>query len=154
MNTMLGDLTEDMIKRQQQVLTFLGYYNGKIDGIWSAKSIEAKLKFERSGKFNPGIPNNGLPFSLRAPLPAGLIFEKGTMLINTTNLDIKELTVEELPVSKSVAFTQPEIVSKATLSNQQSSNKHNQHKPQNQTANQPANRDKDKDTPSIEDDIA
>ena len=65
-------INREALKAQQEVLRDLGYYKGEIDGRWSRKSIEAKLAFERSGKFNPGIPNKGLPFDVRIRLPIGL----------------------------------------------------------------------------------
>ena len=69
-------IDREALKAQQVVLKNLGYYKGEIDGIWSRKSIEAKLAFERSGKFNPGIPNRGMPFDLRVKLPISLIIGK------------------------------------------------------------------------------
>jgi hypothetical protein len=63
------------LARQQMVLTALGYYSGKLDGIWSAKCIEAKREFECSGKFSPALPNRGLPFDPSKPLPTGLFID-------------------------------------------------------------------------------
>ena len=68
-------IDREALKKQQEVLKTLGYYRGEIDGIWSRKSIEAKLAYERSGKFNPGIPNRGMPFDLRVKLPATLFID-------------------------------------------------------------------------------
>jgi hypothetical protein len=61
---------------QQVVLAFLGYYNGAIDGIWSDATIKAKRDFEFHDSYVPGIPANGLPFSLNEKLPKGLYWEK------------------------------------------------------------------------------
>lgn len=61
------------LQRQQMILKFLGYYQGKCDGIWSAKTIAAKRAFELSGKFNPAYPNNGMPMDVDGPFPAGVI---------------------------------------------------------------------------------
>lgn len=62
----------DHLKAQQAIMAAKNMYNGKLDGIWGPKSIAAKIKWERSGKFSPGIPNNGFPLNDRAPLPAGV----------------------------------------------------------------------------------
>jgi hypothetical protein len=56
------------------------FYNGKIDGIWGPKTIAAKQKWERSGKFAPAIPNNGLPLDDRATLPPGVIRQANGLL--------------------------------------------------------------------------
>lgn len=61
------------LQRQQILLKFLGYYHGKCDGIWGPTTIAAKRKFELSGKFNPGYPNNGQPFPVDGPFPSGII---------------------------------------------------------------------------------
>lgn len=63
------------LQRQQMVLKFLGYYSGKCDGIWSAKTIAAKREFETSGKFAPAYPNNGAPFDFTSKLPQGLTLD-------------------------------------------------------------------------------
>ncbi len=57
------------IRAQQEVLTKLGYYRGKIDGIWGPACIEAKKDFELDSSFRPGYPNNGLPFDVTNPIP-------------------------------------------------------------------------------------
>lgn len=68
-----------LIQNQQMVLKALGFYTGKCDGIWSARTIEAKKDFESTPKFKPAYPNNGMPFELGAQdkLPAGLYFTGG-----------------------------------------------------------------------------
>lgn len=68
------------IERQQLILQVLGFYNGKLDGIWGPKTVEAKKAFERSTKFNPGIPNNGLPFPNMGPYPRGIRMEASGLL--------------------------------------------------------------------------
>lgn len=60
------------LARQQMVLAALGFYSGKFDGVWSKKTIEAKVDYECSGKFSPALPNRGLPFDTAKPLPVGL----------------------------------------------------------------------------------
>lgn len=57
-----------------------GFYKGKIDGVWGPKSIAAKQKWERSGKFAPAIPNNGFPLNDRASLPPGVIRQANGLL--------------------------------------------------------------------------
>ena len=85
-------LDRNALKRQQLVLKHLGYYNGEIDGIWSQKSIEAKIQFERSGVFNPGIPNNGMPFNTNVRLPIGIgIDAKGYLTVIGVDLDRDKL---------------------------------------------------------------
>ena len=70
----------EQIKRQQQLLFVKGFYNGKIDGVWSDKTIEAKKKWERSGTFYPCIPNNGLPFADVGKYPVGVYRDKRGLL--------------------------------------------------------------------------
>lgn len=67
------DTHQRVLQRQQMVLKHLGYYRGRCDGIWSRKTITAKRDFELSGKFNPGYPNNGMPFNCDGPFPSGII---------------------------------------------------------------------------------
>lgn len=63
---------QDQLLRQQQILMVKGFYNGALDGIWSTKTIAAKKAYERSGKFSPGLPNGGLPWSNSGPYPKGI----------------------------------------------------------------------------------
>jgi hypothetical protein len=63
------------LQRQQMILKFLGYYQGKCDGIWSAMTIEAKRNFENSGKFHPAYPNNGMPFDPTSKFPSGIMLD-------------------------------------------------------------------------------
>lgn len=67
------DTHQRVLQRQQMVLKHLGYYRGRCDGIWSRKTITAKRDLELSGKFNPGYPNNGMPFNCEGPFPEGII---------------------------------------------------------------------------------
>lgn len=111
-------IDRNAIKRQQLVLKHLGYYLGEIDGIWSTKSIEAKVAFERSGKFNPGIPSSGMPFRFNVRLPEGLYFDaKGYVAV--VGFDVDTLKVEkqqvveksQQPVAQQPAQVQQPIVS-------------------------------------------
>ena len=95
--------------RQQQILKELGYDPGKIDGVWSLKSIEAKQKWERQRNFSPAVPNNGLPFKKNDVLPKGIIYNPQT--------DLLEIAGKKLP--------DPVISSANTQESNQSSEKTN-----------------------------
>lgn len=69
----MHSFSAEVLQRQQIILALLGYYNGKCDGIWGPATIKAKQRFECSGKFNPGYPNNGMPFSYDGPFPEGIM---------------------------------------------------------------------------------
>lgn len=62
----------EQLRSQQKIMQLEGFYQGKLDGIWGPKTIAAKLKWERSGRFSPAIPNNGFPLSDRGPFPPGV----------------------------------------------------------------------------------
>lgn len=74
-------VTKEQIQRQQEILSVLGFYHGKFDGIWGPKTIEAKKRYEGDAKFVPGIPNNGLPFGDRGPFPALISINHATGLL-------------------------------------------------------------------------
>ena len=78
------------IVRQQQVLAHLGYYKGRIDGIWGPGTIKAKKEFESMG-FAPGVPNGGLPFASRGPYPKGIFMSNG--LLDCGGFDASEYPV-------------------------------------------------------------
>ena len=78
------------IVRQQQVLAHLGYYKGRIDGIWGPGTIKAKKEFEAMG-FAPGVPNGGLPFASRGPYPKGIFMSNG--LLDCGGFDASEYPV-------------------------------------------------------------
>ena len=65
----------EQLKRQQAVLKHFGFYEGRLDGIWGPKTIEAKKIFEGDTKFKPGLPNNGLPFKDTGPYPKGVTMD-------------------------------------------------------------------------------
>jgi hypothetical protein len=58
--------------RQQLIMQLLGFYKGKVDGIWGPATMDAKRRWEMSTKFEPAIPNNGLPLGDRGPYPKGI----------------------------------------------------------------------------------
>jgi hypothetical protein len=62
----------EQLKRQQEILKVLGFYKGKLDGIWGPKSIAAMKDFEASAAFKPCIPNHGMPLSYEGRLPSGI----------------------------------------------------------------------------------
>ena len=78
----------------------LGYDPGKIDGVWSLKSIEAKQKWERQRNFSPAVPNNGLPFKKNDVLPKGIIYNPQTDLLEIAGKKLPD------PVTLSSANTQ------------------------------------------------
>lgn len=84
----------EQIKRQQMIMRVLGFYTGKIDGIWAQKCIEAKRAWELSGKFNPANPNNGLPFADTDPLPTGMRFDRVSRMF--THRELTETLIAEL----------------------------------------------------------
>lgn len=127
-------IDRNAIKRQQQVLKHFGYYKGQIDGIWSKASIEAKIAFERSGKFNPGIPNSGLPFDYGVRLPKGLVFDtSGYLAIVGVELPslMSEERIEVKPVEKA-----PEVKQNDVRPNQNNGNP-NKHNNGNNNGNKP-----------------
>ena len=78
----------EQLKNQQRLMQAEGFYNGKIDGIWGPKTIAAKVKWERSGRYAPAIPNNGFPLSDRGPLPSG-VFRKPDGTLTSMKMDQK-----------------------------------------------------------------
>ena len=95
--------------RQQQILTHLGYYSGKIDGIWGPKTIEAKKAFETSGHFKPGIPSSGSPFSFTPPFPHTLTLDSN-YLMHITGVEDDSLP----PMDDSVALLVKQAREKAS----------------------------------------
>lgn len=91
------------IERQQLILYVKGFYHGKIDGVWSTKTVDAKKKWEATGRgFTPGLPNNGLPFGNRGPYPRGITIGKDGLL---TCIEVEEylaLEKDSSPQTKSV----------------------------------------------------
>lgn len=80
--------TKGQLERQQQIMAALGFYRGKVDGIWSTKTIEAKKAWELSGKFGPGIPNFGLPLANKGPYPRGIRIDPVTKLLTCSQLEV------------------------------------------------------------------
>lgn len=80
----------EQIIRQQEIMKALGFYTGQIDGVWGPKTIEAKKKWELSGKFAPGLPNFGLPLSDRGPYPRGVFLDKASGLLTCAQLEMQK----------------------------------------------------------------
>lgn len=76
-------VTPEKIKAQQLVLFHLGFYKGVIDGVWSQKTIDAKLKFEADPQFLPAYPNRGLPFGDRDKLPKNMRYDQKGLIVHT-----------------------------------------------------------------------
>lgn len=80
------------LQAQQIVLAFLGFYKGKIDGIWSEATIKAKQAFECEDSYLPAAPTFGLPFSTGSRLPKGLRWESGFLTHVKLTMDkVKEI---------------------------------------------------------------
>lgn len=95
--------SKEHISSQQLVLAFLGYYNGKIDGIWSQASIEAKVKFEGDESFVPAYPNAGLPFGTRDKLPKDWYVDKRG---NVKHKKLSEEKAKELLTARGPKITE------------------------------------------------
>ncbi len=93
------------ILRQQFILQELGYYKGQLDGVWSKKTFDAKIKWEndRNRSFAPAIPNHGRPFDLSAPLPKGFYVDKEGLL----NITGKAITTEQM-IQKQAKVAKPQ----------------------------------------------
>jgi len=101
---------ESELQAQQLVLAFLGFYRGRIDGIWSDASIKAKQAFEMSEQFVPAQPNNGLPFTAGCRLPKKLRWERGYLThANLTNEKIKEILDRQAPKPMPVAEKKEQV---------------------------------------------
>ena len=90
---------------QQTALKQLGYYDGEVDGIWGPMTIQAKIKFERSGQFAPGLPSNGMPFIKGHMLPFQLRWEGDSLVVtdkfaaaNPATESIAPVVVKAAPV--------------------------------------------------------
>ncbi len=70
----------NQLKRQQLIMSCLGFYTGAIDGLWGPKSIDGKKRFEGSPKYLPALPSNGMPFASRAPFPNGISIGRDGLL--------------------------------------------------------------------------
>lgn len=81
---------KEQLAQQQSVMQARGFYKGAIDGIWGPDTIAAKIKWERSGKFAPAIPNNGFPLGDRGPYPKG-VYKQAGGLLTCSELEVQRL---------------------------------------------------------------
>jgi len=89
---------KEQLTRQQEILKGLGFYTGKIDGIWGPESIKAMKRFEaQPAIFLPGRPNHGMPLSDIPPHPAGFYLRKG--LFHHACIDKKEIKSNDTPIT-------------------------------------------------------
>lgn len=91
----------EQIKAQQNIMKAKGFYKGAIDGIWGPMTIEAKKKWELSGKYAPGLPNNGLPLGSKGPYPAGVYMKDG--LLTCSELEVAKLQPVQVALEKQEA---------------------------------------------------
>lgn len=88
--------SKDKMSRQQLIMQVLGFYNGKVDGIWGPATMEAKRRWEMSSRFEPAIPNNGLPLGDRGPYPKGIrICSDGLLTCAELELHLSKKVVKE-----------------------------------------------------------
>jgi hypothetical protein len=107
----------EQLKSQQKVMQARNFYQGKIDGIWGPKTIAAKVKWERSGKFAPAIPNNGFPLADRGPFPIGVRRQAdGTLSCSEIELSA-QLPKVEAPVAPPAVQAPPASVFPTPLAN-------------------------------------
>lgn len=85
----------EQLIRQQEIMRVLGYYKGLPDGIWGPDTVEAKKKWELSGKFAPGLPNFGLPLANKGPWPRGVYMDKASGLLTCGELEASMKTAAE-----------------------------------------------------------
>lgn len=105
----------EQLKRQQQILTALGHYHGKIDGVWGPASIAAMTAFEATPLFLPGIPNHGMPLGNLGPWPAGVekdltVNRYAPVLLTHPLLEVVE--VKPPVVAKKEPTAEPEVSKK------------------------------------------
>lgn len=93
--------SKEQLLRQQLIMKHLGFYNGKLDGVWSRTSINAKREWEFSPLFKPAYPNRGLPLNALQKLPRGIMIDpKNRNLL--THIDLSDERIAELMGEKVV----------------------------------------------------
>ena len=104
-------IRKDQLVRQQMIMSILGFYRHKCDGIWGPASIAAKRKWELNKIFIPGLPNNGLPLGEDGPLPKGMRFNSRTKLfdhVDLTDDKIKSLSLQKKAETESQPIVKTE----------------------------------------------
>lgn len=84
------------LQRQQIILTHLGFYRHKCDGIWGPETISAKKRYEADPSFVPALPNNGLPFGEKEKYPKGIKMDKDRLLTFVDSSGKNSLTDEKI----------------------------------------------------------
>lgn len=84
------------LQRQQIILTHLGFYRHKCDGIWGPETISAKQRYEADPSFVPALPNNGLPFGEKEKYPKGIKMDKDRLLTFVDPSGKNSLTDEKI----------------------------------------------------------
>lgn len=74
-------LKKEQLQRQQMIMTVLGYYRHRCDGIWGPEAIAAKRRWESEKPFIPALPTNGLPFGDRDTYPAGVTYDRASRML-------------------------------------------------------------------------
>lgn len=93
--------SKEQLLRQQLIMKHLGFYKGKLDGVWSRTSIKAKCEWEFSQLFKPAYPNRGLPLNPLQKMPRGVIIDpKNRNLL--THIDLTDERIAELMGEKVV----------------------------------------------------
>lgn len=98
-------LKKPQLQRQQVIMSKLGFYRHKCDGIWGPASIAAKKQWESKPEFIPGLPTNGLPFGDRDYTPNGVRFDKSTRMFTVEGLTAEEI---EQYLPKEAVAAEPE----------------------------------------------
>lgn len=80
------------IARQQQILAYLGFYDGEIDGIWGEESQKAMRLFESTYEFKPGDSTYGQPLCVFSNLPNIVYFND-----LSATFHVRGVSDEELP---------------------------------------------------------
>lgn len=87
-------IKKEQLQRQQKIMAHLGFYRHKCDGIWGPESISAKKRWEADPSFIPALPNNGLPFGDRDPLPKGMTHSRTERMFSFAGMDLNAETPE------------------------------------------------------------
>lgn len=103
-------IKKPQLMRQQAIMKVLGFYDKKIEGIWGPESIAAKRVWERDPSFIPGLPNNGLPFGEREPLPKQMEYDRDArnLTIAGRSKEVDELVEEAVRQQQDKPAPKPE----------------------------------------------
>lgn len=91
-------MSQPFFQYQQIIMKSLALYDGRCDGVWGPKSIDAKRAWELTPEFEPAVPNGGMPINLGDKLPKGLRWIPGTstmMCSFISNEELKRMLKEE-----------------------------------------------------------